>query len=442
MQFSNKDLRRLIVPLILEQLLATTIGLADTIMVASCGEAAVSGVSLVDSINFLFITMFTALATGGSVVAAQYLGKGSREGAARSANQLFYFSLMTALLIAAVVLSLRYQILRTIYGQIDADVMENAIVYFTLSALSYPFLAAYNSGAALFRAMGDSRTSMYTSFIMNGLNVAGNALFIYGFHMGVAGAALASLISRAVGSVLITFLLLDRRRTICYSALHRIRLIPDMIMKILHIGVPNGIENSIFQIGKILVASIISVLGTSSITANAVCSNLASIQITPGVAIGVAMITVVGQCVGAQDYDNARKYIKKLMFIAYAAMWVTTALLLLFHDQVLGLYGLSEETHILAWQCFLIHCIACIVMWAPAFALPNALRAANDVRFTMYASIGTLIVLRLSLTWLLIRVLGMGVQAVWIAMITDWVGRSALFLWRVKGDRWTTKKLL
>lgn len=442
MRFSNRDLRKLIIPLILEQLLATTIGLADTVMVSSCGEAAVSGVSLVDSLNLLFITLFNAFATGGSVVAAQYIGKGSKDDASRSANQLFYFLLFISLTIASFMLLFRYQVLHLIYGSIDADVMSNAITYITLTTLSFPFLAIYNSGAALFRAMGDSRTSMYTSFLMNALNVVGNAVTIFVFKMSVAGAALATLLSRVVGSVLITVLLADKKRIISYSSLHRVHIRPDMIGKILHIGIPNGIENSIFQIGKILVASIVSVLGTSSITANAVCSNLASIQITPGMAISTAMITVVGQCAGAQDYKAARIYVKKLMLIAYVCMWVITAGLFIFRDPVLGLYGLSAETHDLAWQCFLIHGIACIVMWAPAFALPNALRAANDVKFTMYASIGSLIIFRISLTWLLIRKLGYGVQAAWIAMITDWVGRAAFFVFRIRGDKWTRSRLL
>lgn len=280
--FSNKDLRKLIIPLVIEQLLAVTIGMADTVMVSSCGEAAVSGISLVDSINFLLITLFSSLATGGAVIASQYIGRGDHKSASLAAKQLFYASLALSAVLGVIAVFFRKPVLNMVFGSIEADVMAHAQIYFLLSAISYPFLAVYNAGAALFRSMGDSRTTMLISILMNTINIVGNAILIYGFQMAAAGAATASLVSRAVGAIIITVLLLNPRRIIFYDKLHKPEIHLSMLKSILQIGVPNGLENSIFQIGKILVASIVSGFGTISITANAVAGNLASLQVYSG----------------------------------------------------------------------------------------------------------------------------------------------------------------
>lgn len=440
--FTNKQLRAIIVPLVIEQMLAMTIGLADTVMVSSCGESAVSAVSIVDSINILFLTLFTALATGGSVVAAQYIGMGDKKNASSSANQLFYVSLFISLIFGVICCTLRNPILKALYGNVDADVMNYAQTYFLLTAASYPFIAVYNSGAALFRSMGDSKTSMLTSFLMNGLNVVGNAIFIYGLGMEVAGAALATLLSRIIGSIFITILLFNKKRTIRYDKLHKVKLDFPMIKKILYIGIPNGIENSIFQVGKIIVAAIVAVLGTTSITANAICANIASIQITPGMSIGVTMITVVGQCVGAGKYEEARKYIRKLMLIAYILVWVTTAILFVARYPIMHLYNLSEETTKLTLSCFYVHAVCAVIIWPFAFALPNALRASNDVKYTMYVSLASMMLLRVILTYVLIHFFHVSVVAVWIAMCSDWFVRAIFFYIRIKGDKWTKKRLI
>lgn len=434
--FSNKSLRNLIVPLIIEQLLAVTIGIADTVMVSSCGEAAVSGISLVDSLNFLLIMIFSSLATGGAVIVAQYIGRGDRYKACQSANQLFYSILVLSLVLTAVAIVFRNAALRMIFGAIEPDVMANAQIYFLLSAVSYPFLAVYNAGAALFRSMGDSKTSMYISLLMNAINVGGNALLIYGFSMGVAGAATASLASRIVAAVLITILLLNRGRTVYYEQLHKVHFHFPTIKSILQIGVPNGIENSIFQIGKILVASIVAGFGTVSITANAIAGNLASIQIIPGSAIGMAMITVVGQCVGAKDMDGVKKYTKKLMALAFLATWVMTAGMLLFSQNILSFYALSPETTALTMEVFIVHGICCVVIWPFAFTLPNALRAANDVRFTMLVSLFSMWVFRIAFSYILAIYLDMGVVGIWVAMCIDWLCRAIFFLARFIRGKW------
>lgn len=434
--FSNKSLRNLIIPLIIEQLLAVTVGLADTVMVSSCGEAAVSGISLVDSINFLLINIFSSLATGGAVICSQYIGRKEPHNANKAAKQLLYSITALSLVIAVIAIVFRTAALRAIFGSIDDDVMASAKIYFLISAVSYPFLAIYNAGAALFRSMGDSRTSMLISILVNLINVVGNAITIYGIKMGVTGAALSTLLSRIIGAIIITVLLLNHSRVLHYEKIWNPEFDWSMIKSILQIGVPNGLENSIFQIGKILVASIVAGFGTVSITANAVAGNLASIQIIPGSAIGMAMITVVGQCVGAKDYDGVKKYTKKLMLLAYIATWVMTAFMLLFSNNILSFYSLSQETMKLTMEVFIVHGVCAVVIWPMAFTLPNALRAANDVRFTMLVSLFSMWTFRIAFSYLLALYFDMGVVGIWVAMCIDWLCRAVFFVVRFARGKW------
>jgi len=440
--FSNKSLRNLILPLIIEQFLAVAIGVIDTAMVASCGEAAVSGISLVDSINFLLITIFSSFATGGAVVAAQYIGKGEKWNANIVAKQLEIFALFISIIIMIFSLVFRDFALGAIFGKIDANVMENARIYFFLSALSYPFLAVYNSGAALFRAMGDSRTSMLISILMNLINVTGNTITIFGLGMGVFGAALATLIARAVGAILITVLLLNPDRAVFLDMREKFSIRFDMIRKICKIGLPNGLENSIFQIGKILTTSIVSSLGTVAITANAVAGNYASLQNIPGTAVGMSLLTIVGQCVGAKDFDAAKMYTKKLIKITYIAAWAITVPMLFLLPFMQNLYSLSDATYSQMSQLFLIHACFAVVIWPLSFALPNALRAAGDAKYTMIISLLSMWIFRIGLSYLFVFVFRMGVTGIWVAMCVDWVFRSILFVSRFVRGKWKNRSIV
>lgn len=440
--FSNKSLRNLIIPLIVEQFLAVTIGIANTAMVSSCGEAAVSGVSLVDSLNVLLINLFSAVATGGAVVAAQYLGKGERLSAMQIANQLEYFSLAVALVISLVAIIFRDPALRLIFNDIDLEVMQNARVYFLISAISYPFLAVYNAGAALFRAMGNSRVSMMISILMNIINVGVSAVGIFVLDLGVLGAAIASLCARAVGGVLITILLTNPRHEIYLDQIWKIHISFDLIKKIMQIGIPSGLENSIFQLGKILTMSIVSSFGTAAITANAVAGNLASIQVIPGNAIGMAMLTIVGQSVGAGDIKGAKAYTGKMMKLTYLSVWIITALLLLGRNVILSVYNLSAETSGILMQLFLLHAACCVVIWPLAFTLPNALRAAGDAKFTMIISLVSMWTFRIGFSYVLALTFHMGVMGIWIAMCVDWLFRAICFILRFKGDKWQRHRLV
>jgi len=440
--FSTKDLCRLILPLMAEQLLAVTIGMADTVMVANVGEAAVSGISLVDSINILLINIFSALATGGSIIAAQYIGREDLKSACAAAKQLLYAAAAVAVAIMAVCLVCQRPLLLFVFGQTEKLVMENANTYFLLSALSYPFLAVYNSGAALFRAMGNSKISLFTSIIMNLLNISGNALLIFGFHMGVAGAGTASLVSRAAGAVIMFILLQNRHNRIHVENIHKLEFRPDMIKNILRIGVPNGLENGMFQVGKILVQSLIASFGTAAIAANAVASNIASIAQIPGAAIGLGLITVVGQCVGARDYTQAKRYTIKLVGAAYVTMIVLNVLVLFPLDALIGFFNLSPSGAALAKEVMLWQIVCSSVLWPMAFTLPNGLRAANDVKYTMLVSIFSMWVFRIGCSYLLARAFQMGLLGVWIAMYIDWICRIVFFTVRFVRGKWMNRQII
>lgn len=440
--FSKSDLRKLIIPLILEQVLAMLVGLSDTVMVSNVGEAAVSGVSLVDMINQLAITVFSALATGGAVIASQYIGHRNRKRACESANQLLLVVLFISLAVMEICALGRAPILRLFFGKIEADVMGSALTYFLLSAFSYPLLALYNAGAALFRSMGNSRITLLISGVMNLINVIFNAIFIFGLQMGVAGAALGSLIARGFSAILICLLLRKEENQIHFVRFQRPFLEIKMIKKILYIGIPNGIENGIFQLGRIIVVAIIAGFGTTQIAANAVANVFDGIGIIPGNAFSLAIITIVGQCVGAGDYEQARAYTRKLLGQCYGIFLVLNGLMILTLDFTLQIYALSPETLKLAKLLISIHGGAAILLWPLSFVLPNTLRASNDVRYTMSVSVFSMFVFRILASLVLAVHFGMGAVGVWIAMIIDWIFRVIMFVLRYRGDKWQRVKLI
>ena len=425
--FTRKDLAKLLLPLIVEQLLAVLVGMADVVMVAAVGETAVSGVSLVDSISILIIQMLAALATGGSVVCAQYIGKKQPENACEAAGQLDLDKTMVSVVIAVIALIGNRHLLAMIFGKVENSVMENAQIYFWLSALSYPFLAVYNSCAALYRAMGNSKVSMYASLVMNAINIAGNAICVFGLHMGVEGVGIPTLVSRAFAAILMLFLIQRPQNVIRIRNLQELRFNGRMIKDILKVGVPNGMENTMFQFGKLFLQSLVSSLGTVAIASYAVASNLVTFEYLVGNAIGLGIITIVGQCVGAGEWEQAKQYTKKLVLVNYAALVVICSLMILFRNQVVGIYNLSPEATRTSAEMLFAHSLA-MVVWPLAFTIPYSLRASFDAPFTMYVSVASMWIFRIASAYFFVKVLNLGVMGVWYGMYIDWVFRGLLFV--------------
>lgn len=438
--FSNQKLIRLIIPLVIEQGLTILVGMCDGVMVSSVGEAAISGVSLVDMINAVVLTLFAALATGGAVVISQNLGARQPGKARQSAGQLVLMSAGLGLVAMMLCLVFARGLMRLFFGSIDADVMAAGLVYLRITAMSFPFIALYNAGAAIFRSTGNSKVSMKVSVLMNIINVAGNAICIFVLKMGVAGVAVPTLVSRAVAAVVILALAANPKQELYLEKQGLCRIERTMMGNILHIGVPSACENSFFQLGRLVVVSMIALFGTTQTSANAVANTLDSMGIIVGQAMGLAMVTVVGQCVGAGDPEQVKYYVKKLMVWTYLVMGICNVLLILFVNQLIGCYSsLSPETVALARTLVLMHSSFAILMWPASFVLPNALRAANDVRFTMWVGVGSMIAFRIAGSWVLCVRLGLGAIGVWIAMIVDWVCRISFFVPRMLSGKWKTK---
>ncbi|MDU6262886.1 MAG: MATE family efflux transporter [Anaerocolumna aminovalerica] len=434
--FTKKQLYKLIIPLIIEQLLAVAVGMSDTMMVSYAGEAAMSGVSLVDTLNILLINVFAALATGGAVVASQFLGHKDEKEACKSGSQLLLTTGAISIIVMLISIIGNYSILHMIYGDINPEIMKNARIYFYITAMSFPFIAIYNSCAALCRAMGNSKVSMKVSLLMNLINITGNAILIYGFRMSAEGVAIPTLISRLVASIVMLFVISNKKHVIHIDNIFKLGFDWKMIKRILRIGIPSGLENSMFQIGKILVQGLIASFGLTAISANAVAGNLANFQSITGSSIGLAMITVIGQCVGANNFEEAKNYTKKLMKATYTAMFFLNIGFILLATTMLQIYNLSSETLNVAYKLVVYHAVCGIIFWPLSFTLPNALRAANDVKFTMLTSILSMWLWRITFSYILGRYMGLGVYGVWFAMTLDWMFRGACFVWRFLSGKW------
>ena len=440
--FSREDLKRLLLPLFLEQLLSVSMGMADTIMVSGVGEAAVSSVSLVDSVNVLIIQVLAALATGGAVVASQYLGNRDVKNAQRGAAQLYSVLLMSTVGAAALVLAFRYPILRTVFGAIDDDVMRFAQTYVLVSAVSYPFMGLYNAGAALFRAQGDSRTSMTASLVMNVINIAGNAILIYGARMGVLGAAVATLVGRVFAAAFITLRLQRPGNPLRIRSAAQLRPDARFIGRILAIGVPSGIESGMFHIGKLLVSSLTSTLGTAAIAANAVLNSVCGVANIPGSAIELAMIPIVGQCVGAGEKEQARAYTGRLMRMSYIGIAAANAVIFVMIPWIARWFNLSPEAQAMTVRVMHSFNIAAVFFWPTSFTLPNALRAGGDTRFTMLVSMSSMWAFRVVLCYLFVQRFHFGLLSIWVGMYVDWICRSALFYARYRSGKWMEHKVI
>ena len=440
--FSNRMICSLLIPVVLEQLLNSIMGTADTMMVSNVGSAAISAVSLVDSINVLVIQAFSALAAGGAIVCAQYIGQRNKEKANESARQVLF--IITAISIAVSLICLVFQkpLLRLIFGSVEAEVMRASETYFFYTALSFPFIAAYDSAASIFRAQDNTKGPMLISMISNVINIAGNAVMIWGFHMGVAGAALSTLISRIFCAVVVLIQLRKDRQEIVVRDYIRIRPNWSMIKRILGIGIPSGVENSMFQLGKLAIQSTVSTLGTAAIAAQAMTNILENLNGIAAIGVGVGLMTIVGQCLGAGRQDEAVYYIKKLCVIAEVIIIISC----------LGVFALTKPITILggmekvsADMCF--HMVMWItivkpIAWTMAFIPGYGLRAAGDVKFSMITSCCTMWACRFCLCVFLIRKLGFGPMGVWIGMFADWTVRSIIFTWRFHSRKWLQHKVI
>ena len=437
-------IRNLLIPVVLEQLLNSIMGTADTMMVSNVGSAAISAVSLVDSINVLVIQAFSALAAGGAIICAQYIGQRNKEKANESARQVLF--IITAISVAVSLFCLVFQkpLLRLIFGSVEEKVMRASEIYFFYTALSFPFIAAYDSAASIFRAQDNTRGPMTISMISNVMNIAGNAIMIWAFHMGVAGAALSTLISRIFCAVVVLIQLRKERegQEIVVRDYFKIRPNWSMIKRILGIGIPSGVENSMFQLGKLAIQSTVSTLGTAAIAAQAMTNILENLNGIAAIGVGVGLMTIVGQCLGAGRKDEAVYYIKKLCVIAEIVVLTSCLIVFALTKPVTILGGMEKESADMCFHMVMWITIMKPLVWTMAFVPGYGLRAAGDVKFSMITSCCTMWACRFCLCVFLIRVMGFGPMGVWIGMFADWTLRGIIFTWRFHSRKWLQHKVI
>ena len=440
--FSNKALKKLILPLIIEQILIMAVGVADTVMVSYAGEVAISGVGLVDMFNNLIITVLAAIDAGGAIIVSQYIGNKDRKNANKASSQLLTITIVIATVIMLGCLVFHRILLSTFFGAIEMDVMKAATTYFLISAISFPFLGVYNSAAALYRSMEKTRTTMYVSILMNIINVVGNYIGVFILHAGVAGVAVPTLISRIVAAIIMFALSLNSSNLVYVKIKNVFAWNQEMISRILKIAVPNGIENGLFTLGRVLVTSIVALFGTSQIAANSVAGSIDQIAVVVVNAINLGIVVVVGQCIGANDYEQAKYYIKKLMKISYIVTGIIGSAVILLLPWILNLYSLSSEARNLTFILVIMHNIMATALHPTAFVLPNGLRAAGDVKFSMVVGIVSMILFRLGAAVLFGIIFNLGIIGVWISMGYDWLCRSVCFVIRFIKGKWRQFKVI
>ncbi|MCR5665320.1 MAG: MATE family efflux transporter [Eubacterium sp.] len=440
--FTNTALVVLFIPLIIEQFLNILVGLLDSLMIAHVGEAAVSGVSLVDSCFNLLIMLFFAVATGGAVVAGQYLGRKDKENASRAANQNVWFMLFVSLVVMGCVYLGQNLILNGIFGQIEPDVEGYARTYLLIVSASIPFLALYSAAAALFRSMGNSKTPMKISMLMNFINFGGNALCIFGLHMGSEGVAIPTLCSRVVSAVVLLCLLKNPNLKVHLPKKLTFHWDGNLIKSILIVALPNGIENSMFHVGKIAVLSLVSSFGTYAIAANAVANTMSSFQVLAGSAAQLAIVAVVSQCLGAGEHEQAKYYTIKIHKMTYLGMLLFNAVIWGLMPLILHWYDLSEQATHAALIILIMHGVSSILVWPTSFVMPCIFRASGDGKYSMTAAIITMFAVRVFMSYVFGALLGFGVIGVWMATVLDECARSVLYVARFRSGKWLQKKVI
>lgn len=440
--FTNKDLKNMIIPLFFEQLLIMLVGITDIFVVSYAGESAVSGVSLVNMFDTIFIYLFTALASGGAVVISQYIGKKDKTQSVKASSQLLMFSTLFSIVLSILVLVFHKGLLTLLFGKVENSVMEACVTYLRISACSYPALAIYNAGAALCRSMGKTKVTMYVSIISNVINVIGNIIGVFVLHAGVAGVAYPSLIARIFSAVAITIVCFNKKYDAYYVKEWILKLDKTLLSKILKIAAPNGIENGIFQLVKVALSSVIALFGTYQIAANGVAQSIWSLAALIGVTMGPVYITVIGQCMGAHDIKSATYYYKKLMKLTLVVSIAWNVFAFLITPIFMRFYALSPETKELVIILVLIHNVFNTVAFPFSGPLSNGLRAAGDVKFTMIVSIASTVLGRFIFSIIFGVYLNMGVIGIAFAMCLDWSVRGIIFFLRFKSNKWTKFKVI
>jgi len=443
-RFTNRQLIAFIIPVLIEQLMVAGLTMADTFMVSFLGETAVAGVALVNRIDNFAKQFFVAMAQGGSVVLSQYIGAVDQKNAQSALKNNIRIVILFGILIMAFMVGFKGNVLSLLFGGAEKEVLAYSSDYFTVTAFSYPFIALYYACTNTFRAMGESRIPFISSIVMMGINLLLKYIFIFKFNMGVVGAALSTLLAMAIVGFTLLLMLRSHKNKVSLHGFLKPDFSKSMSMRILKVSVPNGIEQGMFQLGALLIAGLVSGLGQASIAADSIARTISPFLHCVGAAINAVMMMVVGQCMGAQKVDEAKMYVKHILKIDYIGTFIAGVLLTIFLWPLISIFkkGASMEAQYLTHQIMTLYTIGSCLFYPLSFALPSALRATGDTKFVMVVASLSMFLFRIGAAYIFVHVFNMGVLGTWVAMVSDWVIRTAVFVCRYAKGKWIKHKVI
>jgi len=437
-----KSIVALIVPIFVDSAFIVLMSMLNTAMVSSSGVAAVSAVSMVDSINIFIVSLFIAVATGGTVIVAQYKGSGNDEMVSKSAAQAISTVAIISVVISALVIIFHNAVLGFLFGNADADVLHNAKIFLIGSCISYPFIAVYQAATGALRGVSETKACLMLSLILNVTYFLLNILLITIFDLGVVGLSISLIVGRMLGMAASIVYLVKYNQTLRFKIKNALKVNFSILKKIMFIGIPFAMEQMFFNGGKLLTQTFIVQLGTMALTVNAIANSISMLFQIGGTSLSVAVVTVVGQCIGRKDTEDARKFIKSFLGLSSLFFLIMTAIILPLFPMLMKLYSPPDEIVSSIFWLIVMLAISQPLLWSLSFILPSALRAAGDSKFTSVASLLSMWLFRIILGYLLGITLEMGIVGVWLAMVAEWGVRGALFAWRFKGDKWYRHKLI
>jgi len=440
--FTNKMIFSLLAPILIEQIFIVAIGIADTIMVSHVGEIAVAGISFLTAFNNLIKKILSALSIGGSIIISQYIGKQEKKNANKALKMVFYSTLLLTVVLCIILLIGHTSILSLLTGKVETEVMQSARIYYIFSVLSYPFFATHFVISSAYRAMRNSRIPMMFTIFMMAMNLALKSIFIYIFKWGVFGAGLSTLLSIMFVEIILTTMICKRTNVIYIEKIYKIQFDFSMVKRIFGIAIPNSIDNGMFQLGLVMLQRLVATFGTVALAANAIVKSLTPLTVTLTQSISLAIVTIVGQCMGAEKPKQAAMYTMHVLKISYITGLIISIASIFLGKPLIGAFNLSEQTSELALIIFIIYCAGSIFLYPLNNVLPNALRAAGDTKFVMTTSILTMFGARIGLAYILSIYFNLGLIGVWVTVLVDWLVRSIMFSYRFSKGRWKYIKVV
>ena len=441
-RFSNKALIAFLMPVLFEQLMLAGLTMADTFMVSSLGETAVAGVALVNRIDNFAKQFFVSLAQGGSVVLSQYIGARDEDKAEISLKSNVRIVVLIGLAVMLFMVVFKEQTLHLLFGGAEANVLAISSEYFTITALSYPFVALYYAGSATFRAMGESKIPFMASIAMMGINLLLKYIFIFVIKIGVTGAAYSTLLAMGIVGFGLMLMLKGKKNRVRMVGFFKPDWDKKIVKSILTVSVPNGIEQGMFQLGALAIAGLVSGLGQASIAADSLARSITPLLYSIGAAFNAVMMMVVGQCMGAGNSDEAEMYAKHIIKLDYVLTFCNAILFMVLLKPLISVFNVSPEAQHLAFWIMVLYTSGTIFMYPLSFALAAGLRGSGDTKFVMVIAVASMFLFRIGAAYIFVHLFHWGVIGTWVAMVSDWFIRSTLFMIRFKKGKWKLNKVI